>query len=69
VVEVDGHDYHERTREQAEHDRSRDRLMTAQGTAVLRFTGSEVWRNSRACAEEVLVCACRLMNSSVSESN
>jgi very-short-patch-repair endonuclease len=33
---------HESKEEQAQRDRSRDRVMTAQGTAVLRFTDSEV---------------------------
>jgi hypothetical protein len=30
VVEVDGHDFHERTKEQAQRDKSRDRAMVAQ---------------------------------------
>lgn len=59
VVEVDGHDYHERTKEQAERDRRRDRLMTHSGATVLRFTGREVWRNAEACAAEVLDLAFR----------
>src|SRR5215471_19659108 len=29
IVEVDGHDYHERTKEQAEYDKARDRFMTS----------------------------------------
>jgi very-short-patch-repair endonuclease len=54
VVECDGHDYHERTAAQAEHDRARDRAMTAAGYRVFRFTGREIWRNPQACADEVL---------------
>lgn len=53
VVEVDGHDYHERTKEQAAHDRKRDRWMAAQGHKVMRFTGSEVWKDAVACVREV----------------
>lgn len=53
VVEVDGHDYHERTKEQAAHDRKRDRRMAAQGHTVMRFTGSEVWGDAIACVLEV----------------
>jgi hypothetical protein len=45
VVELDGHDYHERTKEQARRDRSRDRRMTANGLTFLRFTGSEIHAN------------------------
>ena len=31
VVELDGHDYHERTKEQADYDKSRDRSIPAAG--------------------------------------
>ena len=53
VVEVDGHDFHERTKEQAARDKSRDRAMLAAGYHVMRFTGSEVWRDPNRCASEV----------------
>lgn len=54
VVEVDGHEFHERTKEQAAYDRSRDRWMSLQGITVLRFTGSEIWADPDRCAAEVL---------------
>lgn len=54
VVECDGHDYHERTKEQAARDRSRDRALTAAGYDVFRFTGSELWRDPWACADQVI---------------
>lgn len=53
VVEVDGHDFHERTKSQAAHDKSRDRWMTSNGYQVMRFTGSEIWANPLQCAVEV----------------
>lgn len=53
IVECDGHEYHERTKEQARRDKKRDRFFTAKGFKVLRFTGSEIWADSDACAEEV----------------
>jgi very-short-patch-repair endonuclease len=53
VVEVDGHDYHERSKVQAQRDHMRDRYMVERGAAVLRFTGREVWQNARECASEV----------------
>jgi very-short-patch-repair endonuclease len=53
VIECDGHDFHERTKEQAARDRMRDRWFTARGYKVLRFTGSEIFRNPRKCASEV----------------
>lgn len=59
VVECDGHDFHERTKEQAERDKSRDRELTALGYTVMRFTGSEIWRNPFAAAQEVIDLAMR----------
>lgn len=55
VIECDGHDFHERTKEQAARDRKRDRDMTGSGYRVIRFTGSEIWRNPWDCAFEVYV--------------
>lgn len=53
IVECDGHDFHDKTREQAARDKSRDRELQAAGFYVLRFTGSELWRNAPKCAREV----------------
>lgn len=53
VVECDGHEYHERTKAQAARDRSRDRWMTSKGVTVMRFTGSEIWKDARDCAAQV----------------
>jgi very-short-patch-repair endonuclease len=52
IVECDGHDFHERTKEQAERDKSRDRELQALGYPVYRFTGSEIWRSAYRCASE-----------------
>jgi len=54
VVECDGHEFHERTKEQAARDRSRDRSSQTKGHKVMRFTGSEIWADAFACAEEAL---------------
>jgi very-short-patch-repair endonuclease len=54
VVECDGHDFHEKTKWQAERDKGRDRDMTAAGLIVVRFTGSEIWRDPVKCADEAL---------------
>jgi len=53
VVEIDGHNFHERTKEQARHDRKRDRLMTQEGYTVFRFTGSEIYAEPYDAAMEV----------------
>jgi very-short-patch-repair endonuclease len=52
VIECDGHDYHERTKEQAARDKSRDRALATAGLTVLRFTGSEIWTRPRDCADQ-----------------
>jgi len=52
-IECDGHDFHERTKEQAERDRSRDRAVQAAGIPILRFTGREIWRDTGAIVTEI----------------
>ena len=59
VVEVDGHDFHERTKDQARRDKKRDRDIQNLGFMVLRFTGSDVWADPLKCATEVLRIARR----------
>ena len=54
VVECDGHDFHERTKEQAKKDRSRDRRLQKAGITVFRFTGSEIWNDPCACADQII---------------
>lgn len=53
IVECDGHNYHEKTKEQAKHDKERDRFLQSQGYTVLRFTGSELYKDPFACYKEV----------------
>lgn len=53
AIECDGHDFHERTKEQAKSDRSRDRAIQARGLKILRFTGSEIHNDPFGCAAEV----------------
>lgn len=54
IVECDGHDFHERTKEQAARDRSRDRRAQIDGIPILRFTGSEIWRDPWGCAMQII---------------
>lgn len=53
AIECDGHDFHERTKEQASRDKRRDREILTAGFPVLRFTGSEIYRDAVACANQV----------------
>lgn len=54
AVECDGHEFHERTKAQAANDKMRDRFLTARGMKVLRFTGSEIYRDPMSCWTEAL---------------
>lgn len=54
VVECDGHDFHERTKDQAARDRKRDREFQLMGYKVLRFTGSEIVADAGCCAKQVM---------------
>lgn len=54
VIELDGHDFHEKTKSQVPRDKMRERALINSGATVLRFSGSEVFRNPRACVEEVV---------------
>jgi hypothetical protein len=54
VIECDGHAFHERTKEQAARDKSRDRDLSSEFARVLRFTGSEIYRNPCQCAVEAM---------------
>jgi len=61
VVELDGHDFHERTKEQASRDKARDRFFASKGWLVMRYTGSDVWKDSVSPAFEVLnVMRCKV---------
>lgn len=54
AIECDGHDFHERTKEQAAHDKARDRYFQSLGLIVLRYTGSEIWRDAIKCASDAM---------------
>jgi very-short-patch-repair endonuclease len=53
VVECDGHAYHDKTKEQAAHDRQRERSLRVAGYQVARFTASEISADPEDCALEV----------------
>ena len=52
IVECDGHDFHDRTKEQASKDRARDRELKKLGYEVFRYTGSDIWADVYGCATE-----------------
>ena len=56
VVECDGHDFHDRTKQQAAYDRARDRELLQLGFTTIRFTGSEITHSPERCADEAYRC-------------
>ena len=53
AVELDGHEFHS-SKEARQRDAARDRDLTFRGWTVIRFTGSEIYKDAHACASEVL---------------
>ena len=45
IIELDGHEFHEKTKDQAARDKKRDRVLQRSGYKVYHFTGSEIWND------------------------
>jgi len=54
IVECDGHHYHDRTKEQAKRDKSKDRKLQSLGYEVYRYTGSEIWQDIMSGVQEIM---------------
>lgn len=54
AIELDGHQFHERTKEQVAYRNERDRALTSEGWAVIHFSGSELYRDPLSCARHVV---------------
>jgi very-short-patch-repair endonuclease len=57
AVEIDGHAFHEKTREQVERRNRRDRDVQVAGFTVMHFSYSELIRDPMGCAESVVQAA------------
>lgn len=57
AVELDGHDFHERTKEQVAQRDRRDRLLQAAGWRILHFSGAEFHRDPLACVHAAYTAA------------
>lgn len=44
-IELDGHEFHEKTKYQAKKDKKRDRQLQQAGNSIYHYTGSEVYNN------------------------
>lgn len=54
VIELDGHDYHDKDKTQRAYEKARDRFLVKSGYKVLHFTGSEVVADPYKVAFEAL---------------
>ena len=54
VVELDGHDFHDKDEKQRRYEKARDRFLQKKGYKVFHYTGSEIVKNPFAAAAECL---------------
>lgn len=54
VVECDGHEFHQKTKEQVKHDNEREMQIKLAGYDVLRFSGSQIYEDPIKCANDII---------------
>lgn len=54
LIEVDGHDFHEKTKQQVAYDKERELNIKMEGYDIIRFSGSQVWNDPLKCAADSL---------------
>lgn len=70
LIELDGHEFHEKTKEQVEKDKARERALIKDGYTLLRYAGTEIKRSSITCvAEAFQLYKKRLLQAVAGESN
>ena len=53
IVECDGHEFHEKTKEQVKRNNERDLALKKEGYEVLHFSGSQIYNDYAKCVKEV----------------
>ena len=53
VIECDGHDFHEKTKEQVKKNNQRDRDLQKEDFNVLHFSGSEIYNEWWKCRDDI----------------
>lgn len=56
AIEIDGHDWHEKTKSQAIKDKKREREIIKNNINMIRFSASEVYSNAKYCVKESIIC-------------
>lgn len=54
AVECDGHEFHEKTKEQAARDKERGNFFEGQNIPILRYSGSTIWQDPISAAADAL---------------
>lgn len=54
AIECDGHDFHEKTKEQVAHDNERDYNLKMAGWDILHFSGSQIYNAPFKCARQTI---------------
>ena len=52
AIECDGYEFHQKTKEQVQHDNEREFDLKMEGYEVLRFSGTQIYNNPLKCAED-----------------
>lgn len=52
IIECDGHQFHQKTKEQVQYDNEREYDLKMAGYEILRFSGSQIYNKPLKCAED-----------------
>lgn len=52
-IEFDGHEFHEKTKEQAQYDKQRDREIQRVGYSIIHYTGREAWNDPEKVIDDI----------------
>lgn len=65
IIECDGHEFHQKTKEQIKKDNIRTRNLQKLGYEIIRFSGSEIWNDAYKCVLEIkkiIFSKCKYIN-------
>ena len=52
IIECDGYEFHQKTKEQVQKDNEREYNLKMEGYEILRFSGTQIYNNPFKCAED-----------------
>lgn len=67
AIEINGHEWHEKTKEQASRDKERARYLLKNGYNLIEYTGSEIYTKPDECAKETLDILIELYRNTLSK--